>query len=130
MDRRFCLDGVGHDTPAGVAHYLEHKMFDTEDGNALQDLAANGVPLYAMAFGLSGLAAGAFRGRGRLRAAGAYLLTNGGAVLWTWDRGLPLSVLYEAILGGAAFLLLPERPLKRLGPWLADRGFAFQGVPG
>ena len=47
------------------------------------DLAANGVPLYAMAFGLSGLAAGAFRGRGRLRAARAYLLTNGGAVLWT-----------------------------------------------
>lgn len=86
------------------------------------DLAANGVPLYAMAFGLSGLAAGAFRGRGRLRAAGAYLLTNGGAVLWTWDRGLPLSVLYEAILGGAAFLLLPERPLKRLGTWLAPEG--------
>ena len=28
------------------------------------DLAANGVPLYAMAFGLSGLAAGAVRGKG------------------------------------------------------------------
>jgi len=26
-----------------VAHYLEHKMFDTEDGNALQELAANGA---------------------------------------------------------------------------------------
>jgi predicted Zn-dependent peptidase len=43
MDMRFCLDGEWHDTPAGVAHYLEHKMFDTEDGNALQDLAANGA---------------------------------------------------------------------------------------
>ena len=43
MDRRFCLDGVWHDTPAGVAHYLEHKMFDTQDGNALQELAANGA---------------------------------------------------------------------------------------
>ena len=31
MDRRFCLDGVWHDTPAGVAHYLEHKMFENED---------------------------------------------------------------------------------------------------
>jgi len=30
-------------TPAGVAHFLEHKMFDTQDGNALQILAANGV---------------------------------------------------------------------------------------
>lgn len=43
MDMRFRLDGRWHDTPAGVAHYLEHKMFDTEDGNALQDLAANGA---------------------------------------------------------------------------------------
>lgn len=43
MDMRFCLDGEWHDTPAGVAHYLEHKMFDTKEGNALQDLAANGA---------------------------------------------------------------------------------------
>ena len=43
MDMRFCLNGEWHSTPAGVAHYLEHKMFDTEDGNALQELAANGA---------------------------------------------------------------------------------------
>ena len=43
MDVRFCLDGVWTDSPAGVAHYLEHKMFDTKEGNALQDLAANGA---------------------------------------------------------------------------------------
>ena len=42
-DMRFCLDGEWHDTPAGVAHYLEHKMFDTKEGNALQELAANGA---------------------------------------------------------------------------------------
>ena len=38
MDMRFRLDGEWHDTPAGVAHFLEHKMFDTEDGNALRIL--------------------------------------------------------------------------------------------
>lgn len=44
MDTRFSLDGKEWiDSPAGVAHYLEHKMFDTEEGNALQDLAANGA---------------------------------------------------------------------------------------
>ena len=43
MDMRFQLDGQWLDTPAGVAHFLEHKTFDTEDGNALQDLAANGA---------------------------------------------------------------------------------------
>ena len=43
MDLRFCLDGTWRDTPAGVAHYLEHKMFDTPEGNALQKLTANGA---------------------------------------------------------------------------------------
>ena len=43
MDMRFQLDGRWQDTPAGIAHYLEHKMFDTEEGNALQELAKNGA---------------------------------------------------------------------------------------
>ena len=43
MDTRFCLDGRWLDTPAGIAHYLEHKMFDTKEGNALQELAKNGA---------------------------------------------------------------------------------------
>lgn len=43
MDMKFEMDNVWQDTPAGVAHFLEHKMFDTKDGNALQDLAANGA---------------------------------------------------------------------------------------
>ena len=43
MDTRFCLNGEWLDTPAGIAHYLEHKMFDTEEGNALQELAKNGA---------------------------------------------------------------------------------------
>ena len=43
MDTRFQLGGVWRDTPAGIAHYLEHKMFDTQEGNALQKLAQNGA---------------------------------------------------------------------------------------
>lgn len=42
--RRFVLDGEPMDTPAGVAHYLEHKMFDLPNGdNALNILSANGA---------------------------------------------------------------------------------------
>ena len=42
--RRFTLNGVDYDTPAGVAHYLEHKMFDLPDGdNALTLLSQNGA---------------------------------------------------------------------------------------
>jgi len=43
IDRRFKLADKWIDTPAGVAHFLEHKMFDTEDGNALELLSANGA---------------------------------------------------------------------------------------
>lgn len=43
MDMRFRRNGEWLDTPAGIAHYLEHKMFDTEEGNAMQDLAQNGA---------------------------------------------------------------------------------------
>ena len=44
MDLRFRgEDGEWVDTPQGVAHFLEHKMFDTKDGSALQRMAAQGV---------------------------------------------------------------------------------------
>lgn len=43
-DRRFRLGGKVINTPAGVAHFLEHKMFDTADGgNALNVLSSNGA---------------------------------------------------------------------------------------
>ena len=42
--RRFTVDGQTLDTPAGVAHFLEHKMFDLPNGdNALNLLSANGA---------------------------------------------------------------------------------------
>lgn len=42
--RRFQLAGETIDTPAGVAHFLEHKMFDLPNGdNALNILSANGA---------------------------------------------------------------------------------------
>ena len=43
MDMRFALDGAWQSTPAGIAHYLEHKMFDTKEGNALAELSQNGA---------------------------------------------------------------------------------------
>lgn len=36
IDTAFTIDGIRHTTPQGVAHYLEHKMFDMPDGNAMQ----------------------------------------------------------------------------------------------
>ena len=43
MDLRFQWEGAWRDTPAGVAHYLEHKLFDTPAGSASQQLARYGA---------------------------------------------------------------------------------------
>jgi predicted Zn-dependent peptidase len=49
IDLRFQLNGQWVDTPAGVAHFLEHKLFDMPDGNGgistntLQQLSRNGA---------------------------------------------------------------------------------------
>lgn len=42
MDTRFTLDGASHTTPEGVAHFLEHKMFDMPYGNAMQRFSQYG----------------------------------------------------------------------------------------
>lgn len=42
-DVSFTHQGAQHLMPTGVAHFLEHKMFDMPNGNALQDLSANGA---------------------------------------------------------------------------------------
>lgn len=41
--RRFTLDGELRDTPAGVAHFLEHKMFDMPSGDALTEMSRRGA---------------------------------------------------------------------------------------
>jgi len=43
LDTSFTFDGTHFCSADGVAHYLEHKMFDTEDGHALQDMSATGA---------------------------------------------------------------------------------------
>lgn len=102
-----CQGGVATGTIVGVAM------------GASMDLSANGTPLYTMAYALSGLGAGLCRGKGRFTSALAYVLINGASVLWTWDQGLSLSILYEVFLASIAFILLPERSMRRLGVWLS-----------
>ena len=42
IDTKFTLDGKTLRVPDGIAHYLEHKMFDLPDGNAMNLFAAHG----------------------------------------------------------------------------------------
>ncbi len=43
IDCRFTLDGQKYDVTPGIAHFLEHKMFEEADGNALQKFTALGA---------------------------------------------------------------------------------------
>lgn len=43
IDRAFTLDGRRWDLPAGVAHFLEHKMFENEEGDAFTLYAKTGA---------------------------------------------------------------------------------------
>ena len=46
-DTHFRVGERWHQTPAGVAHYLEHKMFDMPEGNALQVMSERGASVNA-----------------------------------------------------------------------------------
>ena len=47
IHRKFTLDGVDYDTPAGVAHFLEHKMFDLPGRDVSAEFAAMGASVNA-----------------------------------------------------------------------------------
>ena len=46
IDRSFVLDGKRWDLPAGVAHFLEHKMFENEEGDAFTPVSYTHLDVY------------------------------------------------------------------------------------
>lgn len=48
VDTAFSVDGVKTEVPEGIAHFLEHKLFESEDGDAFTKFAKTGA--YANAF--------------------------------------------------------------------------------
>lgn len=72
------------------------------------DLASLEVPIYAMAWGFSGMCAGFFQNKLRFHCGLAFLLANGSSVLWALEETSSFSILYEVFLGTAVFILLPS----------------------
>ena len=87
-------------------------------GGAL-DLAAGGPALYAFSLGMAGAVSGLARGKNRLLFTPVFVLAGGAAVLLCWQGGRPAAVLGETLLASLLFPLLPQRPLRKLGAWLA-----------
>src|SRR5690606_34951099 len=47
-DLGFVADGVRHESPEGVAHYLEHKLFEDEDLHVFDRFGRRGARVNAM----------------------------------------------------------------------------------
>ena len=78
------------------------------------DLALGQAPRYTMAYAFSGLLTGVFWKQGKLFAALTYVLANGVMVLWTWEDGPKLGILYEVFAASVIFMVLPDALLRRV----------------
>ena len=78
------------------------------------DLASGTPPYYTTVYAFAGLMAGVFWKQGKLFTALAYVVANASAVLWTWESGARLELLYEVFVASVAFLILPDQLVRRL----------------
>lgn len=79
------------------------------------DVSAALPPFYSMAFGFAGVITGVMRRQGRLFSSITYVLANAVAVLWTWNDGLRVSILYEVFVASVVFLVLPQSFFRWVG---------------
>lgn len=92
------------------------------------DLAMGAMPQYTMAYAFSGLLTGVVRKQGKLFSALTYVLANGVVVLWTWENGPALGILYEVFVASVIFMVLPDGLLRRVSVLLEreDRPLTIQ----
>ena len=73
------------------------------------DLASGKSYYYCMAFAISGLFAGYSWNRKKIWTALTYGTVSFFVVLWTWEVGMRIGLIYEALAAMVLFLLLPKR---------------------
>ena len=82
------------------------------------DVSGSAGPLYGALYGLLGMGAGIGQGRGRLVSLECGWGAAGLPVFCLWGDFLSTAPVYEALLGGVLFLLVPRKLLRQLGVWL------------
>ncbi|MGM9608469.1 MAG: SpoIIE family protein phosphatase [Oscillospiraceae bacterium] len=92
------------------------------------DLAVGQAPQYAMAYAFAGLLTGVFWKQGKLFAALTYVLANGVMVLWRWESGPSLGILYEVFAASVIFMVLPDSLTRRVAALLSRERSAAAGA--
>ncbi len=88
------------------------------------DMAGGIMGETAVAFGLSGLVTGLFRGQSKTICGVAYVLTNAIVVLWGWNEGIQLGLLYEVFGASVLFLLVPKKATNWVSALFSGEGEA------
>lgn len=83
------------------------------------DLSSGRGPYYTMVYAVAGAVCGLVSKKGKLTAALCYVVANGLTVLWTWDSGMRVALLYEVFAASVVFFLLPKRLHEESGQLLA-----------
>ncbi len=82
------------------------------------DLAVGQPYHYMVAYAFSGLLTGVFWKQGKLFAALTYVMANSVVVLWSWEEGPELGIMYEVFVSSVVFMLLPDKLLRRVSALL------------
>lgn len=75
----------------------------------LMDLASGRGSYYSMVYAIAGLVSGFTWNRHKLATVLTYVAANGAAVLWTWESGMRIGLLYEVFVASILFYLLPQK---------------------
>ncbi len=103
------------------------------------DMAAGRGPYYCMSYAVSGFAAGLARERGHMVTLLVYVAAQTATLLWTWETGMRIGMLYELLAAVILYLLLPRRlkekgvqcltvPVRDAGIWEGGRSRAVRHV--
>lgn len=78
------------------------------------DAASGRGPYYCMVYAVAGGASGLCWSRSRVVTALSYIAAGGAAVLWTWESGMRIGLLYEVFVASVIYLLIPQRVWRKL----------------
>ena len=94
------------------------------------DLAAQGTPVYTLAYAFGGLLSGVFGKHGRLFYTLSFILSQALAVVCVWQNEVYISILFETFAASVIFMLFPAALLNQLGLLLQsmERGNGESGL--
>ncbi|NLB29493.1 MAG: stage II sporulation protein E, partial [Clostridiales bacterium] len=85
------------------------------------DAASGASPVFATAYGMSGLVAGIFSKQSKLLFALSFIIVDAAVAALAIQSGAVPAILYEVFIASVVFIVLPASAIARLGAFLPTR---------